>query len=149
MRRPANVRVPIGTPIRDLLAHCGGTVPETREFVMGGPMMGSALASIDVPVLKGTSGVLAFTRDETARGDEFSCLACGCCLDACANFLNPSILARLARAGDHDGLESHFVMDCMECGACSFSCPSNIPIVQLIRVAKSSIRDKKRKERKA
>jgi electron transport complex protein RnfC len=145
IRRPANVLVPIGTPVRELLAHCGGTVPETREMVMGGPMMGSSLASIDVPVLKGTSGVLAFTATETARDNEFSCLKCGRCLDACANFLNPSVLARLARAGELKALESNFVMDCMECGACSFACPSNIPIVQLIRVAKSSIRDHKRK----
>lgn len=148
VRRPANVLVPLGTPVRELLAHCGGTLPETREFVMGGPMMGSALASIDVPVLKGTSGVLAFTAAETARSDEFSCLKCGRCLDACANFLNPSVLARLARAGDLPALESSFVMDCMECGACSFACPSNIPIVQLIRVAKSAIRDGRRKEAK-
>jgi Na+-translocating ferredoxin:NAD+ oxidoreductase subunit C len=145
VRRPANVRVPIGTPVRELLAHCGGTVPETREMVMGGPMMGSSLCSIDVPVLKGTSGVLAFTDVETARANEWSCLKCGRCLDACANFLNPSVLARQARAGDLPALEANFVMDCMECGACSFSCPSNIPIVQLIRVAKSSIRDQRRK----
>ena len=112
---------------------------------MGGPMMGSALASIDVPVLKGTSGVLAFTAAETARDNEFSCLKCGRCLDACANFLNPSVLARLARKNSLSELEANFVMDCMECGACSFSCPSNIPIVQLIRVAKSAIRDSKRK----
>ncbi|MBZ0150885.1 MAG: electron transport complex subunit RsxC [Planctomycetes bacterium] len=148
VRRPANVRVPLGTPVRDLLAHCAGTVPETREFVMGGPMMGSSLASIDVPVLKGTSGVLAFTAAETARGNEFGCLKCGRCLDACANFLNPSVLARLSRHGELDALEANFVMDCMECGACSFTCPSNIPIVQLIRVAKSAIRDQKRKEKK-
>lgn len=145
VRRPANVLVPLGTPVRELLAHCGGTVAETREMVMGGPMMGSSLASIDVPVLKGTSGVLAFTATETARDDEFSCLKCGRCLDACANFLNPSVLARLARVGELQALESHFVMDCMECGACSFACPSNIPIVQLIRVAKSAIRDERRK----
>ena len=145
VRRMANVLVPIGTPVRELLAHCGGTVPDTKEMVMGGPMMGSSLASIDVPVLKGTSGVLAFTAAETARDNEFSCLKCGRCLDACANFLNPSVLARLARAGELKTLESNFVMDCMECGACSFSCPSNIPIVQLIRVAKSAIRDDKRK----
>jgi len=101
-----------------------------------------------VPVLKGTSGILAFTTTETARGQEFSCLKCGRCLDACANFLNPSVLARLAHKGELQALESHFVMDCMECGACSFACPSNIPIVQLIRVAKSSIRDHRRKEQK-
>ncbi len=146
VRRPANVRVPLGTSVRELLAHCGGTVPQARELVMGGPMMGSALASIDVPVLKGTSGVLAFTAAETARDIEYGCLKCGRCLDACANFLNPSVLARLSRAGEVKALEANFVMDCMECGACSFACPSNIPIVQLIRVAKSAIRDERRKE---
>jgi electron transport complex protein RnfC len=145
VRRPANVLVPVGTPVRELLAHCGGTVPETREMVMGGPMMGASLASIDVPVLKGTSGILAFTAAEAVRPNEYGCLKCGRCLDACANFLNPSVLARLARAGELQALEANFVMDCMECGACSFACPSNIPIVQLIRVAKSSIRDEQRK----
>jgi electron transport complex protein RnfC len=145
VRRPANVLVPVGTPVRELLAHCGGTVPETHEMVMGGPMMGASLASIDVPVLKGTSGILAFTAAEAVRPNEYGCLKCGRCLDACANFLNPSVLARLARAGELQALEANFVMDCMECGACSFACPSNIPIVQLIRVAKSSIRDEQRK----
>ncbi len=91
--------------------------------------------------------MLAVTATETARGAEVGARQCGRCLDACANFLNPSVLARLARHGEHEALEANFVMDCMECGACSFTCPSNIPIVQLIRVAKSSIRDKKRKEK--
>jgi len=144
--RPTNVEVPIGTPVRDVLAHAGGTLPETRELVMGGPMMGQPLASMEVPVLKGTSGILAFTAAQGARGNEYTCLKCGRCLDACANFLNPAMLARLSRAGRLAELESHFALDCMECGACSFACPSNIPIVQLIRVAKSAIRERKRKE---
>lgn len=147
VRRPCNVLVPIGTPVRAVLRHAGGTLPETRELVMGGPMMGTPLGSMDVPVLKGTSGILAFTAAEAARPAEYACLKCGRCLDACANFLNPQKLARLSRAGRWSELESSFVMDCMECGACSFSCPSNIPIVQLIRVAKSAVRERKRKGR--
>ena len=145
--RPCNLLVPVGTPVRALLAHAGGTLPETRELVMGGPMMGTPLGSLDVPVLKGTSGVLAFTETEAARPNEYSCLKCGRCLDACANFLNPSKLARLARAGRFGEMEPLFVMDCMECGACSFACPSNIPIVQLIRVAKSALREDQRREK--
>jgi electron transport complex protein RnfC len=147
VRAPANVVVPIGTPVRRLIEHCGGVLPETREIVMGGPMMGQPLSSLDVPVLKGTSGLLAFTEAETARPNEYTCLKCGRCLEACSNFLNPSRLARLARAGRYDEMDRMFALDCMECGACSFSCPSNIPIVQLIRAAKTEIRKRKARAR--
>ncbi|MCA9752061.1 MAG: electron transport complex subunit RsxC [Gemmatimonadetes bacterium] len=140
VREPANLVVPIGTSVRDILHHCGGLLPEAREVVLGGPMMGQPLATLDVPVLKGTSGILAFTEARAARPTEYACLKCGRCLEACSNFLNPSRLARLARAGRFDDMDRAFAMDCMECGACSWSCPSNIPIVQLIRVAKSEIR---------
>ena len=143
--RAANLLVPIGTSVGEVLRHAGGLEPTTREVVLGGPMMGQPLASLDAPVLKGTSGVLAFTENEIGRPNEYACLKCGRCLDACANFLNPSRLARLARAGRIAELEQAFVMDCMECGACSFACPSNIPIVQLIRTSKSSIRDSRSK----
>jgi len=140
VREPSNLVVPIGTPVRDVLAHCGGVVPDTREIVMGGPMMGQPLVSIDVPVLKGTSGILAFTEAETLRPNQYTCLKCGRCLEACSNFLNPSRLARLARAGRYEEMERAFALDCMECGACSYACPSNIPVVQLIRAAKTEIR---------
>jgi electron transport complex protein RnfC len=140
---PSNLIVPIGTPVRDVLEYCGGVGSDTREIVMGGPMMGQPLASIDVPVLKGTSGILAFTEAETARSNEYTCLKCGRCLEACSNFLNPSRLARLARAERYDEMERSFAMDCMECGACSYACPSNIPIVQLIRAAKTELRRRK------
>ncbi|MBD3334910.1 MAG: electron transport complex subunit RsxC [Candidatus Eisenbacteria bacterium] len=141
--RPANLMVPIGTSVRDVLDHCGGLTEETRLVVMGGPMMGMPLASLDVPVLKGTSGILAFTEIETHYPTEYACVRCGRCLDACPNFLNPSRLGRLAKAGRYEEMERSFVMDCMECGSCSFACPSNIPIIQLIRVAKSALRERK------
>jgi H+/Na+-translocating ferredoxin:NAD+ oxidoreductase subunit C len=137
---PANLVVPVGTPVRDVLDACGGLVPETREIVMGGPMMGVPLPSLDVPVVKGTSGILAFTEAEVTPLNELTCLKCGRCLDACSNLLNPSRLARLARAGRWEDMEELHALDCMECGACSWACPSNIPIVQLIRVAKTEIR---------
>lgn len=144
VERPANLLVPLGTPVGEVLDRCGLS-RSTREVVLGGPMMGQPLASLDAPVLKGTSGILAFTDAEVARPNEYTCLKCGRCLEACANLLNPSRLARLARAGRLDELERAYVMDCMECGACSFACPSHIPIVQLIRAAKSSLRDRKAK----
>lgn len=146
---PGNLMVPIGTPVRAVLEHCGGLGEDTREVVMGGPMMGSPLASLDVPILKGTSGLIALTDQEIRRTHEYSCIKCGRCVEACPQFLNPSRLQRLSRAGRFDELERFFVMDCVECGSCSFACPSGIPIVQLIRVAKSAIREGKRKAKVA
>ena len=141
---PANLLVPIGTPVRDVLRHCGLN-ETTRQVIMGGPMMGQPLASLDTPVLKGTSGLLAFTEAEVTHPAEYACVKCGQCLEACGNLLNPSRLARLAKAEQYDELEKSYVMDCMECGACSYTCPSGVPIVHLIRAAKAEIRQRKAK----
>lgn len=138
--RPANLLVPVGTPVRAVLEHCGGLTSDTREVVMGGPMMGMPLADLDVPVLKGTSGILAFTEAEARLPNEYTCIRCGRCVEACPQFLNPSRLAKLARAGRWDEVDRFHLGDCVECGSCSFACPSGIPIVQLIRVAKSRVR---------
>ncbi len=142
--RPSNLIVPIGTPVRDVLDTCGGLNAETREVVMGGPMMGQPMISLDAPVLKGTSGLLAFPQTQLDRAAEYTCLKCGRCVEACPAFLNPSKLVRLAKVRRYEEMEQAYVMDCMECGSCSYACPSNIPIVQLIRVSKSSLRGKKR-----
>jgi electron transport complex protein RnfC len=144
IERPSNLIVPMGTPVRDVLRHCG-IRDETRQVVLGGPMMGTPLASLDVPVLKGTSGILAFTEEVVTHAAEYACLRCGRCLDACGNFLNPARLARLARAGRWEELEKSYVMDCMECGACTYTCPSAVPVVHLIRAAKAMIRQRKAK----
>lgn len=137
---PANLMVPLGTPMREILRYCGGLKQETREVIMGGPMMGAPIASLDVPVLKGTSGVLAFTEAETGRAREYACIQCGRCLEACPYFLNPSRFARLAKARLFDEMKELKVMDCVECGACTYACPSGIPIVQHIRTAKDNLR---------
>jgi electron transport complex protein RnfC len=144
VKNPANLIVPIGTPVREVLRYCGGLSDETAIVVNGGPMMGQPLPSLDGPVLKGTSGILALTERETGLPQEHACIRCGRCLDACANFLNPTRLARLARAKQWEAMEDYFVHDCMECGACSFACPSGIPIAQLIRTAKAALRDRKK-----
>ena len=112
---------------------------------MGGPMMGTPIASLDAPVIKISSGVLAFTADETARPKEYPCIRCGRCVEACPYFLNPSKLARLAKARLFEEMKKANVSECVECGSCTYSCPSGIPIVQLIRTAKSDIRHKKSK----
>ncbi len=138
--RPANLMVPIGTPVWALLDACGGVESDARLVVMGGPMMGQPLASLDVPVVKGTSGVLVFRERDLDQVEELACIRCGRCLEACACFLNPSILGRLARKERWESMADHHLMDCMECGACSFTCPSRIPLVQQFRVAKAQLR---------
>ena len=143
---PANLIVPLGTPLRDVVRFCGGLKGKTREIILGGPMMGRPVASLDVPILKGSSGVLVFTDTETARRKEYPCIRCGRCLEACPYFLNPSRFARLARARMFDEMKALHVFDCVECGSCTFACPSNIPIVQLIRTAKDDLTHRKESE---
>lgn len=140
---PANLIVPLGTPVREVLRFCGGLKEETREVIMGGPMMGRPIASLDMPILKGSSGLLAFTDAEIARRKEYPCIKCGRCVEACPYFLNPSRLARLSKARMFDEMQDYAVMDCVECGCCTFACPSNIPIVQLIRTGKDDLRNRK------
>jgi electron transport complex protein RnfC len=138
---PANLIVPLGTPIREVLRFCGGLKESTREVIMGGPMMGTPIADLDAPILKGSSGILAFTASETGRPREYPCIRCGRCLEACPYFLNPSRLAKLGKARRFEQMrDDYHLMDCVECGACTFACPSSIPIVQLIRTAKDDIR---------
>jgi len=144
--RPANLIVPVGTPVRDVLQHCGIN-RDTREVILGGPMMGTPLATLDVPVLKGTSGIIALTGEAVDRSTEYACVRCGQCLEACGNLLNPARLARLARADRWDELAEASVLDCMECGACTYTCPSNVPIVHLIRAAKAKVRERKSKSK--
>ena len=133
---PANLIVPLGTPVRDVVKFCGGLKPGTREII----------ASLDVPILKGCSGVLVFTEEETARRKEYPCISCGRCLEACPYFLNPSRLARLSKSRMFDEMKAYNVFDCVECGCCTFACPSNIPIVQLIRTAKDDLAHRKEPE---
>lgn len=140
---PANLIVPLGTPVRELLRFCGGLTNETQEVIMGGPMMGRPIATLDSPITKGSSGILAFTAAETARRKEYPCISCGRCVEACPYFLNPARLARLSRARLFDEMVNYNVMDCVECGCCTFACPSAIPIVQLIRTGKDDLRTRK------
>jgi len=142
IRRPANVLVPIGTPLKELIEYCGGMLPRVRQVILGGPMMGQTQKSLEVPVLKGTSGVLVFTHAIPVV-EEQPCIRCGRCLEACPMFLNPSRLALLARADDAELLQSHHMTDCFECAACSYVCPSAIPLVQLMRVGKAIVRQNK------
>jgi Na+-translocating ferredoxin:NAD+ oxidoreductase subunit C len=143
IRRPANLIVPVGTKLRDLLEHCGGTTDDAREVILGGPMMGASVANLDAPVLKGTTGVVVLTRDQVRDPASHPCIRCGRCLDACPLFLNPQVLGSLARAGRYDEMMEHHLADCMLCGCCAYICPSNIPLAQLFRLSKDAVRRSK------
>lgn len=143
IKKPANILAPIGTPMRDIIELCGGFTKETTRILLGGPMMGAVQKSLDVPVVKGTSGILALSSNEVKDFEEYNCIRCGRCVEACPIFLNPSMMGLLAKKGLWEEMEDYHVMDCFECGSCSYVCPSGIPLVQSFRVAKGILREKK------
>ena len=110
-------------------------------------MMGQAVSSLDIPVTKGTTGVIGFTSRESGRlgvRKQYPCIRCGYCVDACPIFLNPSQLGLLAAGGQYQRMAGEFhLMDCFECGCCTYVCPSHIPLVQQFRVAKAAVRKAK------
>jgi len=138
--RPMNLIVPVGTKARDVLAFCGGLTDDATEVLFGGPMMGAPQPDLDVPVLKGTSGITVLTERERKPERSYPCISCGRCLDACPVFLNPSRLGMLAQAGRWDDMSEMHLGDCMVCGSCSWVCPSNIPLSQMFSLAKSQMR---------
>ncbi len=143
VRRPANLIVPVGTKLGDLLAMCDGLTDDAEEILFGGPMMGVAQRSLDVPIVKGTTGVVVLTRDQVRGARSYACIHCGRCLDACPIFLNPSALQDLARLGRYEAMEAMHLGDCMLCGSCSYVCPSNIPLAQLFAASKVALRKQK------
>ncbi len=147
IKNPANVLVPIGTPMRDVIELCGGITDDAARILLGGPMMGAVQKSLDVPVVKGTSGILILTNNEVRDLEEYNCIRCGKCVDACPIFLNPSMMGMLAKKGLWDEMLEYNVMDCFECASCSFVCPSAIPLVQSFRVAKGFLREKAAREK--
>ena len=145
--KPTTLLAPVGMKLADILDHCGGLTRDAREVLFGGPMMGTAQQFLDVPILKGTSGIVCLTEDQLDLRREYPCIRCAACLDACPVYLNPSTLGAMARAGAYDEMLDYHIMDCMECGSCSYVCPSNIPLVQRFRVAKGLLREKQAREK--
>jgi electron transport complex protein RnfC len=143
VRDPANLIVPVGTKLRDVLEFCGGLSDDVAEVVLGGPMMGTCQPDLDAPVVKGTTGIVALTHAETKPKDVYPCIKCGRCLDACPVYLNPQQLGAFAQAGRYGDMERARLMDCMVCGCCSYVCPSNIPLSQLFALGKAGLRRSK------
>ena len=140
IRRPSNLVVPVGTKLRDVIEFCGGISEDATEILFGGPMMGLPQSDLDVPIVKGTTGVVVLTEAETRRGPTYPCIGCGRCLEACPVFLNPRQLGRLAQAGRYEEMAAAGLADCMLCGSCSYVCPSNIPLSQMFALGKAGMR---------
>ncbi|NCO60425.1 MAG: electron transport complex subunit RsxC [Deltaproteobacteria bacterium CG23_combo_of_CG06-09_8_20_14_all_51_20] len=134
--RPANLLVRIGTRLKDIVEYLGGTKNGLAKVVMGGPMMGFAIPTLDVPVMKTTSGVLFLTEDEIDLSPHGHCIRCGWCLDACPMGLSPNEIGVYVEAGRAEDTSQFGLFECFECGCCAFVCPARRPLVQFIRLAK-------------
>lgn len=139
VRRKVNLLVPIGTPLSYIIEKCGGLKKRVRKVIMGGPMMGITQYTLNIPVIKGTSGILVLGEEETKKPEEEPCIKCARCVDYCPMGLLPTVLAHLVKEEKWDELEKYHIMDCFECGCCSYVCPSKIPLVQLIKQGKLHI----------
>ena len=150
VQQPGNVRVAIGTPIRDVLKACGHAPEQTREVLVGGPMMGFELLDLDAPISKILNCLLVVGPDELPeRLNPQACIRCGDCAKVCPVSLLPQQLYWHARAKDFDRTEEYNLFDCIECGCCAWVCPSNIPLVQYYRFAKNQVWTQEREREKS
>lgn len=139
IQNPGNYMVRIGTPVRELLDKAGWNPDTAGKIINGGPMMGKAVSSPDVPVVKGTSGILVFNKEEALRPKVQACIRCSKCVSVCPMGLEPYLIARAAEVGMFDIAENAHTMDCMECGSCQYTCPSGRPLLDHLRLGKNKV----------
>ena len=137
--KPANYLARIGTPLKTLIEASGGIPENTGKIIGGGPMMGKALLSADLPVTKGTSGILLISQEESVRKPMRACIRCAKCVNVCPMGLNPTFLMIDTQQQDWERAERGHIVDCIECGSCSFTCPSNRPLLDFIRMGKQQV----------
>jgi len=137
--KPLNLLVRIGTSVNELIEAAGGIPENTGKVISGGPMMGKALNSVDVPVAKGTSGILLIPNEDAKRGKMKVCIRCSKCVDVCPMGLEPYLLMTLTQKELFERVEDDKVLDCIECGSCSFTCPSDRPLLDYIRLGKKTV----------
>ena len=139
LKSPSNFLVRIGTPIGQLIDAAGGLPDDTEKIVSGGPMMGKAVVSTDIPTTKGCSGILLIQNREAERKEMYPCIRCAKCVAVCPMGLEPNLLAKLSDFSDWEKSEKEHVMDCIECGSCSYTCPAHRPLLDFIRLGKSKV----------
>ena len=140
IKNPGNYIVKIGTSVKELIDYCGGTTDDDVLIKMGGPMMGFALSDLNVPMMKGSNGIIAIDTDQTA---EQPCIKCGRCVDVCPMELSPLYFAKYADEENWQGMKDKNVMDCVECRCCEYICSSKIPLVTKIKAGKNAVRGMK------
>lgn len=145
VKNPKNLYVRIGTLFSDIIEQCGGLSEEPGKIISGGPMMGIAQFTAEVPVIKGTSGILILNKKDAKVEEPQNCIKCGRCVEVCPVNLQPLIISKLSLLDKFDEAEGYHALDCIECGSCSFICPSKRRLMESIRVAKREIVSKRRK----
>ena len=140
VKNPGNFIVKIGTNTKDLIDYCGGIIGEDVTIKAGGPMMGFLLTDTNVPIMKGSNGIIAVDTDHTV---EQPCIKCGRCMDVCPMELSPLYFAKFADEENWQGMKDKNVMDCIECRCCEYICSSKIPLVTKIKAGKNAVRGMK------
>ncbi|MDP8263980.1 MAG: electron transport complex subunit RsxC [Candidatus Aceula lacicola] len=146
LKNPSNFLVRLGIPVSNLIKAAGGLPDQTGKIVSGGPMMGKALNTPDVPVTKGTSGILLISENESMRGEVLNCIRCAKCAWHCPLGLEPYLLMNLVEKGFYDQAQQEQILNCCECGTCGFTCPADRPLLDYIRLGKSIINQKLREK---
>ncbi|MCI4624842.1 MAG: RnfABCDGE type electron transport complex subunit C, partial [Candidatus Magnetoovum sp. WYHC-5] len=141
IKNPKNLKVRIGTQIKDVIDYCGGVKAGVSKVIAGGPMMGFALYSTDIPVTKGTSGIVALVEQGLTHYEKYrACIRCGRCIEACPMGLMPQMFSVYVERGFYEDCKDYNLFDCFECGSCTYVCPAKRPIVQQIRLAKTLVK---------
>ena len=139
LQQPSNLLARLGTPFQQLIDECGGLPEDTGKIIGGGPMMGKALLSLDIPMTKGSSGLLIMNEKEARRSMPQPCIRCAKCVNVCAMGLEPYLLSKMCAMEDWEGAEKNGIVSCIECGSCQYTCPSNRPLLDMVRVGKSTV----------
>ena len=139
LANPGNFQVRMGTPMKDLIDACGGMPDGDNKLLAGGPMMGKALTSVEVPICKGTNSVTIISDDEARRKEPQPCIRCAKCVGVCPMGLEPYLLAKLSEVKNWERAESEDITSCIECGSCQYTCPANRPLLDNIRLGKATV----------
>jgi len=139
VKKPSNLLSRIGTPIQELIEMAEGLPEDSGKIISGGPMMGKAVSSLEVPVVKGSSGILIMREEDSRRKIESACIRCSKCATACPMGLEPFLLSKAAKLAKFDLAEKEMIMDCIECGSCQYNCPANIPLLDYLRLGKGKV----------
>ena len=139
VKQPSNLLARLGTPFSQLMEECGGLPADTGKIIGGGPMMGKALISLDIPMTKGSSGLLIMNNKEARRAEAEPCIRCAKCVSACPMGLEPYLLSNISSQHMWEEAERECIVSCIECGSCAYTCPSNRPLLDNIRLGKTTV----------